>query len=310
MLIKSASNQLCAVSQTTYIVTSNIMVTITYTHEEKKHHQNVVVKNIIFHSSIVFLFAYFANKMAISNLYDYQLNTNSSKVIFSFLMMFQISYAWYVLLTSMKDKVQDSNYHCKEMVGHFCFLTHITFSVLTTYTTFNFTIHFARYVGINAPIIDGTGYMLNCICLPVNTLGLTVTFLFLKLCFFEENWRIMMKIIEKRIPTILNSQLVTHLIPLVHATFDMFIFRDCKAVLKLTGSVYTLMKIFGIIGITFEIYLETLCYFNGGFYPYPVLYKLNTLQKKIIFVIVVWLFTSFLAISLRFLLGLLIKFYP
>ena len=119
-----------------------------------------------------------------------------------------------------------------------------------------------------------------------------------------------MKIIEKRIPTILNSQLVTHLIPLVHATFDMFIFRDGKAVLKLTGSVYTLMKIFGIIGITFEIYLETLCYFNGGFYPYPVLYKLNTLQKKIIFVIVVWLFTSFLAISLRFLLGLLIKFYP
>ena len=184
MLIKPASNQLCAVSQTTYIVTSNIMVTITYTHEEKKHHQNVVVKNIIFHSSIVFLFAYFANKMAISNLYDYQSNTNSSKVIFSFLMMFQISYAWYVLLTSMKDKVQDGNYHCKEMVGHFCFLTHITFSVLTTYTTFNFTIHFARYVGINAPIIDGTGYMLNCICLSVNTL---ISRYISQVCFLR-NW--------------------------------------------------------------------------------------------------------------------------
>ena len=285
------------------------MIKIKYTKEEEKHHQNVVIKDVLFHSTIVLVLAYFANEMGSSSHLNYTLTTDLVKVVMSFLMMFQIMYAWCILLTLMKDKKEDSNYNCKQMVGHFCFLTHITFSVLTAYTTFNFTIHVARYFGINAPIVDRTAYMLYCICLSVDTLGLAVGFLFLKLCWFEANWIIMMKIIEKRIPTILNKQLVIHLVPLVHAVVDIFFFRDGRILLQLSGSVRTLMLIFAVIGISFELFLEMLCYFNGGFYPYPVLYKLNSLQKKVIFIVVVWAFTSFLAISLRFLLGISIKLY-
>ena len=118
-----------------------------------------------------------------------------------------------------------------------------------------------------------------------------------------------MKIIEQRIPTMLKYQLITHLVPFVHAVCDVFVFRDGRIVLELSGSVFSLMKIFAVIGIAFEVYLEALSYFNGGFYPYPFLYTLNTLKKKIVFISVVWIFTSFIAMSLRFLLGLLIKFY-
>ena len=285
------------------------MVHTTYTKEEERHHVKVVAKDVFFHAVIVCLFAYVATRNKIEDPEDLRLESSLYKVITAFLMVVQIGYAWSTLLTLMKDKRQDKNYHLKEVVGHFCFLTHVTFSVLTVYTTFGFIVHTANYFGVDAPILYKTENMLHCISLSVDTLGLAVTFLFLRLCWYEKNWVIMMKEIEKRIPNILQNQMITHLVPLVHVFVDLFIFRDGTKVLKYGGSARTLTFVFAVIGVLFQSYLELLYYATGGCYPYPVLYKLNTLFKKLLFFVVVWLFTSFLAISLLFLLGVATKYY-
>ena len=94
-----------------------------------------------------------------------------------------------------------------------------------------------------------TENMLHCISLSV-TLGLAVTFLFLRVG--TRKLGDMMKEIEKRIPNILQNQMITHLVPFSPCICRFIYLPWWYKSFEIGGSARTLTFVFAVIGVLFH----------------------------------------------------------
>ncbi len=216
--------------------------------------------------------------------------TGISRLAVSFVLFAVSVTSWGFLIFTTEDKKTFNSYKLKDTVGHFCFLTHIVFSLIVAQATLDFVSKFALYQGLgHIPIFGQTQLFLYRTGLLVHSTGVIVTILFMKMCWYDEVWQRETRMAEKENPLILVVQLYGHWIPAFNCFFDLLLNKDPKLILLYGVSFTETCIAFTVFAVFFQSWMELLHYITKA-YPYPFLRSMDTLFKRIMFVLVVLVF--------------------
>jgi hypothetical protein len=264
-------------------MTSSVTVRHEFDHltaEERRHHTKVMTIDFTVYAALVLLSAYFIDKEPASVV---PVDKSLSALFWSVVNMALVTYTWILLLTFGRDTKIDTNYPTKELGGHFVFLTHMCFCAMTMYTTFVGVSHVLAYCGIEAPVFSKVQHFTYKVATFVGSANWMVTLLFLKVCWFEPKWQSMAVQNDKRTPGMRFLQFWTHLVPAVSTVVDLYFLKQAPEISSHGAGFYSIIKTSIAFSIFFLSYMEVCYKFNGGFYPYPFVYDINTLAKKAIF---------------------------
>lgn len=270
-----------------------------YTEEELAHNARVYRIDTCAHAFVLLVFWCLSQWQAPSP--TLAPGTGSvSAVTFSVILTVLAHGAWATLLANTKDKKGDRTFPLKRLVGHFGFLTHITFSILCAYATFDCAAQVGKASGLASDEFVGSLQLLvYTASIRVGTIGVVVTLLFLKLCWLDPKWQDDMAKHRERVPNIGVIQFWGHFVPAIYCVLDVFVYKDVSLVLDEGGGYMDFIYFNTAFGAGFLAYTEVCFLINGGVYPYPFMTLLNTPVKKMGFVLGVLVFTFFIASVVR-----------
>ena len=286
-----------------------VVKNVVFDEEEKAHNSMVHKKDILVHSLLVAFFCYKCNLMGVSADLDKSalfFSRDAVYLVLSGMMTFLSYYAWLELLVDSRDKKTDRNYYTKELLGHFCYLTHITFSFTCIYNSLDFISDLGMYCGMTEATIfvKVQGLLYSC-SVFMSTLQVVVSVLFLKMCWYDDDWQTMVMEIEKREPGTLFTNLWTHMIPAICAAFDLYVMKNTALVIKYNEDFNEFTKNALAFGLVYLLYMDVCYLLNGGYYPYPFLYNIKTIYQKGLFFFGIFLVVC--TISALLYAGLLFK---
>uniref|UniRef100_A0A7S3NK12 Uncharacterized protein n=1 Tax=Aureoumbra lagunensis TaxID=44058 RepID=A0A7S3NK12_9STRA len=190
-------------------------------------------------------------------------------------------------------------FHVTKIIGPFSFFTKQAITIQTTHSLLSFLAEAS--LGTKWPLFA----LLEAVhetATPVAVIGISLTLLFLRLNWFESNWRkeALYPWLRRGVP-LGTIALVGHLLSFPVAFFDVLFVKRPITMTQLTNRNVATILLIDARRSAFFLFLYNYFFvgftllnakFNGGYFPYPFMRAFDTSKKWFLFSLVILIFTT------------------
>jgi len=258
--------------------------------EEYSHNNKALAKDVVVFSTMIYILFYLSSTIN-EVTYDFPMSQRIGSLITSSVMIL-VMFLW-TFWNPHPTKNDLNKWISMSIIGHSAFFTLQSLFLQTAYTLCK---AYALCTG-NTPLLI---VCYGC-SLWVNTQGAALTFLFLKLNWYEKEWQKDREIVEKTHPGSGNVILFTHVMSLPVALFDAVFL--CNSDLVAThGALYrTIVPVAFMYGFVYLVFAKGVQW-SLDCYIYPFMKEIDSVLKGAAFVGIVGIAVCGIALLLDILM--------